>query len=164
MSLQRNLSQSYGPMNQRVNFHAESTDNVFFGPDATITDENTCVEDVTSPSRGDIWPLLTPVSYDTVNDYFVIWDNTRSIDGFLIGKTGTSLHSYHGERTGRLKLYAASQTRGLIMTMGELNASDVVLPPGTGAASDPTQAELEAALKDGPRGDGFKIRGLKGVH
>ncbi len=143
-------------------FFVVSTTTDEFARDTAITATKSLVEDVALPDRGDIWPQLTPLWFDDTygtEGAWKVWENGRSIEGFLLGATNMSGQLWAENRTGRLRLYADSEVQGVILEAGDVDATDVFLPPGE------TQANLNAALRSsGLREDNIKVYNLTKVH
>jgi len=136
--------------------------------DADITSTDTKVESIADPAsgRGDIWPVLTPVTTDA-DGKGKIWAAGDTIEGFLIGATGINSEvAEPGNVYGRLQLFSATETLALVLTKGTVRYSDIYLPPTVdGVTPVNDQAALDTALLGSAlREKGIDILGLQGVH
>ena len=90
----------------------------------------------------------TPMGFDSAAEEWIVWSASGSsgsdaIKGFIYQRA--------------VQTDATQQVQGIIMVAGEIHAEDVVLPSGE------SQANLDAALKSGPRALGLFITGLVDV-
>jgi len=162
MVLKRQLSTGRVSLDPLKSYEARHVILGVFSEDTAITLVHTRVEDATLPDRGDTWPLLTPIFFDSVVSGWKVWTAGRAIEGFLLGATGTSSRTgpyLHGmNATGRLQLSATDEVQGLVIIQGQVWYPELPLPPGE------TILDFESALKSGLREDGIHVMGLSGVH
>lgn len=120
----------------------------------TFPEEKRVVADVIQPktfgnvSGGPTLAVLTPVSYNTSTNEWVVWDadgtnGTSEIQGFVYPDV--------------VKLHETNEVTGNVMLSGLLHFDDIVVP--TGEAS----ADLEANVKANARDKGFTVQGLINV-
>lgn len=119
---------------------------------AGITRVDTRIDRAGVGQVGDLIPVLTPLTFDSITDKWMIWADGQSIDGFAMGSEGLDLHE-----TGYIKLSTTGEVMGLICMAGTIPADHVPLP------QDELQADLDAQLRTGMRAKGFHIVNLDGV-
>lgn len=98
-------------------------------------------------------PIYAPGTPMTLNSSgkWVVWTNGQLVEGFVYFQN-EGAYPDHGVAT-----HATDDVQGVVLVRGQIHYGDVVLPSGE------LQANLDAALKSGPRELGLDIQGLAGA-
>lgn len=154
MAIDKRQLRTTRDLNSKLNFQADHQRVALFGPTAApITAPNTFV-DVADDNGlvGDRLRPLTPMTMVRPANHLVPWVNGTTIDAFVLGKDGLSMHE-----DGAMQLSATNERHGVALFGGTIPADQIPLPVGQ------LIGNLEAALRDGMRAQNFQITNLDGV-